>query len=130
MYVGGSRCGHIELPLLAFFVLLQVQARRIRIAYFEVARSATRVLHAVARLSEAVHFEPLLPARMAMSGGDLRIEVQAIAVFEAHRSFVNRLDARTTCDACPERARQHREGTNDGASLLRTKVESGRGTEH
>src|SRR5690606_2800803 len=62
----------------------------------DLASPAAGVLQPIAGLSVGVALLPILPARLAVRRGDLRIQIQPVAVLEPDVALVNGLHARTT----------------------------------
>jgi len=94
VHAGGRRHDQIKLPCFALLRIGDVQLWAIGIARRERAGASARVLDAVTRLTVSVHAEPFFPARLAMRRRSVDLQVEAIAVLEAHVPFVDRLNAR------------------------------------
>lgn len=92
-----GRCGHhqIELPrVLLLLVLTDAQRGPVYVSARESTYTAPRVVQLVSRLAVSVAVEPRRPTRLPMRDRDVLLQVQAIAMLEAHATFVNGLNTR------------------------------------
>jgi hypothetical protein len=89
MNVARHRHRRTDLPLL--YTCVAQQKQRSLIATVQRILSLLRVRQAVAALTVGVPRKPVLPTSPSMTGGNRRIQVQSIAVFETNVAFVDHL---------------------------------------
>jgi hypothetical protein len=98
VHARGARHDQVELSLFGTAFPGDVELRARGVTARDRPHPASRVVDAVRGLTVRVRREPLLPARLAVTRSDLEVEVEPVAVFEAHAPFVDRLHARSTGD--------------------------------
>lgn len=121
MHAGGR--GHHQVKLARVSLRLSLsdaQYGAVRVSARERTHAPARVLLPITRLAVRVPIQPGRPTSLAVGGRDVSLQIEAIAMLEAHATFVNGLNARAAAaDCCQSRKEQCRSCALHNPSLTR-----------